>query len=62
MLRNPEQILPGDRGVLVAQSRRADGLLRVPFVEVEEGRKALTVYWTSKVERYWREEKNGDTI
>jgi len=41
---------------LVAQVRRANGLLRVPFVEVTEGRKILTVYWTSKVEKYWREE------
>ena len=41
---------------LVAQGKRSGGLLRVPFVEVAEGRRILTVYWTSKAARYWREE------
>lgn len=40
---------------LVAQARIRKGLLRVPFVEIEGKRKILTVYWTSKVERYWKE-------
>jgi len=43
--------------VLVAQAKTRNGLLRVPFVEIEGNRKVLTVYWTSKVERYWKEEK-----
>jgi hypothetical protein len=50
----PEQIVPGEHGVRVAQSRVRDGLLRVPFLEIPGGRKILTVYWTSKVDRYWR--------
>jgi len=56
VLSNPEQIVPGDRNALVAQARRGNGLLRVPFVEVEEKRKVLTLYWTSRVEKYWKED------
>jgi len=56
ILRNPEQIVFGDRTVLVAQSRRDNGLLRVPFEDAKEGRKVLTVYWTSKLEKYWKEQ------
>jgi hypothetical protein len=62
MLRNPGQIVPGDRDALVAQARRGNGLLRVLFVEVEGNRKVLTVYWTSKVEKYWKEEQNENTV
>ena len=54
VLKDPEQIVPGDRDVLVAQARRGEGLLRVPFVELEGKRRVLTVYWTSRVEKYWR--------
>ena len=60
VLRNPEQVVPGDQDTFVAQSRRCKGLLRVPFAEVEGQRKVLTVYWTSQVQRYWREEKDKD--
>jgi len=56
VVRNPEQIVPGDRAVLVAQTRRGNGLLRVPFVKEEGDRKVLTIYWTSRVDRYWEEE------
>ena len=56
LLTSPGQVAPGDAGVLVAQGKRSGGLLRVPFVEVAEGRRILTVYWTSKAARYWREE------
>lgn len=52
---NPEQVVPGDRGTLIAQKRRGAGLIRAPFMEAEGRRKILTVYWTSHVERYWRE-------
>ncbi len=62
LVSNPEQIVPGDMDVLVAQSRNRNGLLRVPFVEKERSRKILTVYWTSKIERYWKEERNEDKI
>jgi len=62
LLRDPEQVVPGDLEALVAQARRGKGLLRVPFVETERGRKILTVYWTSKVEKYWREEQDANPI
>jgi hypothetical protein len=62
MLTNPEQIVSGDQGAWVAQSRKANGLLRIPFIEVEGNRKILTVYWTSKIERYWKDKQNENTI
>jgi hypothetical protein len=55
LLRNPAQVVSGDRNVLVAQARRGKGLLRVPFVDVEGNKKVLTIYWTSRVEKYWKE-------
>jgi hypothetical protein len=62
LLRDPEQVVPGDLEALVAQARRGNGLLRVPFVEAEGERKILTVYWTSKVEKYWREEQDANPV
>lgn len=56
LVNNPEQIVQGDMGVLVAQTKIHGGLLRAPFVEIGMDRKIITVYWTSKVERYWMEE------
>jgi hypothetical protein len=50
---SPEQIVPGDMQAMVAQSKFGGGLIRVPFLEVDGNRKILTLYWTSKVERYW---------
>ncbi len=61
-LKNPEQIVAGYRDALVAQTRWKDGLLRVPFVETEEGRKIVTIYWTSKVEKYWEVRKSAGSI
>jgi hypothetical protein len=59
----PEQIVPGDMNVRVAQAKTYNGLLRVPFVTVGEDKKILTVYWTSRVEKYWKkEEQNEDKI
>ena len=55
VLRHPEQIVAGDQSALIAQSRRDDGLLRVPFLSVGEDRKILTVYWTSRIGRYWKD-------
>ncbi len=40
---------------MVDQSKFKNGLLRVPFVQQYEVRKILTVYWTSKIEKYWIE-------
>jgi hypothetical protein len=57
LVSNPEQIVTGDMGAFVAQTKTRNGLLRVPFIEIGENRKILTVYWTSKLERYWKEEK-----
>ena len=56
LTRTPEQIVPGDMNILVAQSKFLNGLLRAPFNEVEGSRKIITVYWTSKVEKYWKKE------
>jgi hypothetical protein len=59
----PEQIVPGDMDVLVAQARIYNGLLRVPFVTIGEDKKILTMYWTSRVEKYWKKEnQNEDKI
>lgn len=55
LVMNPEQIAPGDRDALVAQKRRGRGLLRVLFIKTAGELKILTVYWTSKVGKYWRE-------
>jgi len=38
----PEQVVPGEHGVWIAQSRVRGGLLRIPFMEIPEGRKILT--------------------
>jgi hypothetical protein len=51
VLRHSGQIVAGDQSALIAQSRRDDGLLRVPFLSVGEDRKILTVYWTSRIGR-----------
>ncbi|PSB52763.1 hypothetical protein C7B67_05840 [filamentous cyanobacterium Phorm 6] len=53
-LTNPQQIIVED-DVLVAQIKRGNGLLRVPFVEIGKTRRILTLYWTNQVKRYWQE-------
>lgn len=58
LVMNPEQIAQGHMDVLVAQGRMYNGLLRVPFKVTENERKILTLYWTSKIEKYWKEVKN----
>lgn len=52
---HPEQIQKGDQEAFVAQIKRDEGLLRIPFIELTGHRKILTVYWTSKIDRYWKE-------
>lgn len=59
---NPDQIVPGDMGVFVAQRKTRNGLLRSPFSEINKDRKILTIYWTSRIEKYWKEEKNENKI
>jgi Domain of unknown function (DUF4258) len=51
---NPQQIIV-EEDVLVAQIKRGNGLLRVPFVEIGKTRRILTLYWTNQVKRYWQE-------
>ena len=62
LVMNPTQVVLGAREAYVAQKKRGIGLLRVPFLEVEGGRKVLTVYWTSRVEKYWKEEYNANPV
>ena len=62
LLMNPEQTVPGDQDAQVAQTKKEGGLLRVPFIRTEEGCKILTVYWTSKVDKYWKEEPNANSL
>ena len=62
LIRNPEQIVSGDKDDLIAQRQTRNGLLRAPFIEIEGKRKILTIYWTSKVEKYWKEEKSANKL
>jgi len=55
LIKNPEQIVSGHENVKIAQAKKEDGLIRVPFIESKDGRKILTLYWTSKIEKYWKE-------
>lgn len=54
-LAEPEQDLQGDLGTRIAQTRRGDGLLRVVYVTQGDTRRILTLYWTSKIDKYWEE-------
>ncbi|MBI4596387.1 MAG: hypothetical protein HY730_08440 [Candidatus Tectomicrobia bacterium] len=62
LIENPEQIVPGDMGVLVAQTANRNGLLRSLFIETGVGRKIIRVYWTSKVKKYWKEQEDGNKV
>ncbi len=59
LVSRPVQVVPGDLGTLVAQAPREEGLLRAVFVEEADERRIVTVYWTSRVGRYWRQEEAG---
>lgn len=54
VIMNPQQVVSED-DVLVAHSRRGQGLLRVVFVEIGSTQRILTLYWTNQVNRYWQE-------
>ncbi len=56
VLNKPGQLVAGDRDIRIAQSKVRQGILRVLFREIDADRKVITVYWTSKLEKYWREE------
>lgn len=57
---NPEQIVPGEKGLKAAQKkfldkgRNKECLIRVIFREEEGTRTGITAYITSKVRKYWR--------
>ena len=55
ILKNPHQIVPGDLDAFVAQFKINSGLLRIPFKYIGEDIKILTIYWTSKIDKYWKE-------
>ena len=55
IVRSPDQVVAGHAGLQVAQSKMENGLWRVPFFDLEGGRKIVTVYWTSRINRYWEE-------
>jgi hypothetical protein len=54
LVREPAQIVQGKEGILVAQNVRNGGLLRVFFVRDGGAQKIVTLYWTSKIEKYWK--------
>ncbi len=57
-LRLPGQILSGRKGRKTAQKKidrgGKKGLLRVIFEEKDDTKIVVTVYWTSKIKKYWR--------
>ncbi|MCL0078506.1 DUF4258 domain-containing protein [Dehalococcoidia bacterium] len=57
-LKSPGQILLGKKERKIAQKKLdrggQKGLLRVIFEEKAEVKVIITVYWTSKIEKYWR--------
>jgi len=56
VLQSPGQVVPGDVGALIAQAPYGDGLLRVVYREDAGTQRILTLYWTSRVSRYWKGE------
>ncbi len=59
VLNNPQQIVI-ENEVLIAQSKRGNGLLRIVFVNIGNTQRILTLYWTNQVNRYWQE-KNDES-
>lgn len=55
---NPEQIVPDLRGLKVAQKKcfdkKKEYLIRVIFKETISARIGITVYKTSKINKYWK--------
>ena len=56
VLQAPEQIVPGDAGLNVYQSRVRGGrmLLRVVTNDKLDPAVVVTIYLTSKIAKYWR--------
>jgi len=62
ILTNPDQVVLSAYDVLIAQSKRGNGLLRIPYKTLNGIRKVLTLYRTSKIVKYGREKKDEDKI
>lgn len=58
VVQSPEQIVPGKRGKNIYQSRIRGGylLLRLVMSDNSDPGVIITIYLTSQVSRYWREE------
>ena len=61
-LLNPNQIVSDVKGLKIAQKKYLDGkkeyLIRVIFREELSKRIGVTVYKTSKIKKYWRQNEN----
>ncbi|MGD1932438.1 MAG: DUF4258 domain-containing protein [Leptolyngbyaceae cyanobacterium] len=55
LINNPQQVVIEDE-VSVAQGKRGQGLLRIPFADIGDTRRIITLYWTNQVKRYWQED------
>jgi hypothetical protein len=57
-LNSPGQVLSGKKGRKIAQKKvnrgGEKGLLRIIFEKKVNAKVVITVYWTSKIEKYWR--------
>jgi len=57
-LKSPGQALSAKKGRKIAQKKfnrgGKEGLLQVIFEEKVDTKIVVTVYWTSKIEKYWR--------
>jgi len=57
-LKSPGQVLSAKKGRKIVQKKlnrgEEEGLLRVIFEEKVNAKVVVTVYWTSKIEKYWR--------
>ena len=57
-IKSPGQVLSAKKGRKIAQKKLNRGeeedLLRVIFEEKVDARVVVTIYWTSKIEKYWR--------
>jgi len=57
-LKSPGQVLSAKKGRKIAQKKLKrggeEGLLRVIFEQKVNAKVVVTIYWTSKIEKYWR--------
>jgi hypothetical protein len=67
IVEHPQQIIPAKKNRLVLQSKYHDKLeekemlLRVIIEPVENSQKVISVYRTSKMDKYWREEERHES-